>query len=449
MNTRYSKFLPAFIAFCDIILLNIAIQGAHFLVFRYYSSEIQSTNFLLLVNLAWISIASVTKNYVIKRPLVLSDNISRFLSSLLYHLVMVLGITYFFKFYEVSRWEMFFTYILFIALILVERSCTFFALDYIRKKGYNRRYIVLIGNHDIANRLIRSFSKHPEYGYHFIDHISDEMINGMEEEALFEKVFSRRPDEIFMCYKIIDQEFLRKLVNLGDQNSIKIKLVSDLVLSNNNATIINYENLPVIQLSSVAELSLKIVFFKRSFDILFSSLVMIAGFPIFIVLMIITKFTSKGPIFFKQERIGRNQRPFTIFKFRSMFVNAEHAGPQLSKENDPRITKWGSFLRKSRLDELPQFWNVLKGDMSVVGPRPERQHFIEQLLLQSPNYKKLLRVKPGLTSIGQVNYGYAENVQQMSQRVRYDLIYLNNISFNNDISIILQTIRVMTQLKGK
>jgi lipopolysaccharide/colanic/teichoic acid biosynthesis glycosyltransferase len=164
---------------------------------------------------------------------------------------------------------------------------------------------------------------------------------------------------------------------------------------------------------------------------------------------LVTKLTSKGPAFFRQERIGKNEKPFYIYKFRSMRVNAELAGPQLSKDNDPRITKWGMIMRKARLDELPQFWNVLKGDMSVVGPRPERQYYIEQIVEKTPSYRKLLRVKPGLTSIGQVHYGYAENVDQMCDRVRYDLLYLQNISLNSDLNIILKTVKVMVQGKGK
>ncbi len=132
-----------------------------------------------------------------------------------------------------------------------------------------------------------------------------------------------------------------------------------------------------------------------------------------------------------------------------MYTDAEKHGPQLSKDNDPRITKWGNVMRKTRLDELPQFWNVLKGEMSVVGPRPERQHFIEKIVETTPNYKKLLRLKPGLTSIGQVHYGYAENIEQMRTRVRYDLIYLQNISLNSDLDIIYKTVKVMIQRKGK
>jgi exopolysaccharide biosynthesis polyprenyl glycosylphosphotransferase len=446
---RYSKLLQPFTFLCDLMLLNIALQCAHVLVFNYYSSEIQLSDFLLLVNLTWITIASVTKNYVINRPLVLNENISKFLSSMAYHLVLVLGITYFFKLYEISRMVTFFTYLLFFIFIIIERSIIFFTLDYIRKKGYNIKHILLIGNDEIARQVTRSFAKRPEYGYNFIGTISEEKLKSMPREVLFSKIMQSRPSEVFICYKLMDQNLLKSIIELGDQNSIKIKLISDLVLENTYAHVINYEDFPAIQLSSSLEIDLKIKFFKRCFDIMFSLLVMIPGLPIFILLAIITKLTSKGPVFYRQERVGRNHKPFGMYKFRSMYVNSEQAVPLLSKDKDPRITKWGVFLRKSRLDELPQFWNVLKGDMSIVGPRPERQYFIEQLIEESPNYKKLFKLKPGLTSIGQVNYGYAENIQEMRHRVRYDLIYLNNMNFNNDVKIIFQTIRVMVQLKGK
>src|SRR5690554_405553 len=156
------------------------------------------------------------------------------------------------------------------------------------------------------------------------------------------------------------------------------------------------------------DLSTRII--KRAFDICFSLAVIVLGLPLFLLLILITKVTSKGPVFYKQQRIGINEKPFYIYKFRSMRVDAEKSGPQLSKDNDPRITKWGQIMRKTRLDELPQFWNVLRGDMSVVGPRPEREHFIKQIVEKAPGYKLLLRIKPGITSIGQVSFGYAENV---------------------------------------
>ncbi|MCR8560143.1 sugar transferase [Mucilaginibacter sp. BJC16-A38] len=449
MKIKYSKLLPPVTFLSDLIVLNIALHCAHLLVFNYFSNEISSSIFLLLSNMAWITISSLTRNYVIHRPLVLSANINRILTSLIYQSLTVLCVVYFFKFYEVSRWEMFFTYSLFLILLIIERSIIFFTLDYIRKKGFNRRHILLIGDKNIADKLIKAFQKHPEYGYHFIDFISEQEMQIFSDELVLDKLFEKEADEIFVCYRDMDAPLLQRLVDRGDENHTKIKLVSDLFLSNNFASVINYDNLPVIQLTSTPQLSMKIVFFKRSFDILFSLLVTIIGFPVFVSLAIITKLTSKGPIFYRQERIGRGNKPFYIYKFRSMFVNSEALGPQLSSDNDPRITQWGKFMRKSRLDELPQFWNVLKGDMSIVGPRPERQFFIEQLLVEAPNYKKLLRIKPGLTSIGQVNYGYAENMQEMRHRVRYDLIYLNNIKLNIDLNIILQTVRIMAQLKGK
>lgn len=188
---------------------------------------------------------------------------------------------------------------------------------------------------------------------------------------------------------------------------------------------------------------------KRAFDICFSLFVIILGLPVFLLLMLITKITSEGPVFYKQQRIGIKEKPFNIYKFRSMRVDAEKSGPQLSTDDDPRITGWGQIMRKTRLDELPQFWNVLRGDMSIVGPRPERQHFIKQIVAKAPGYRMLLSIKPGITSIGQVNYGYAENVDQMCQRMLYDLRYLNEVNIMTDINIILQTVKVMFQGKGK
>jgi lipopolysaccharide/colanic/teichoic acid biosynthesis glycosyltransferase len=226
-------------------------------------------------------------------------------------------------------------------------------------------------------------------------------------------------------------------------------VVSDLILNNNAAQLVNYNDFPVLQITSNPEIAMKIRVLKRGFDILFSSVVMVTGAPVFVVLYIATKVTSQGPVFYRQERVGRNLRPFYMYKFRSMYIDAEKFGPQLSSDNDPRITKWGRLIRRTRLDELPQFWNVFKGEMSVVGPRPERQHYIEQIVEKTPNYKKLLRVKPGITSIGQVYYGYAENVDQMRDRCRYDLLYLQNINLNSDINIIFKTVKVMVQAKGK
>lgn len=188
---------------------------------------------------------------------------------------------------------------------------------------------------------------------------------------------------------------------------------------------------------------------KRIFDILISLIALIIGLPLFLIIGLAIKLDSTGPVFFRQERIGFKGRPFQIFKFRSMKNDAESLGPQLSSEKDPRRTRVGSFLRKSRLDELPQFINVMKGDMSIVGPRPERQYFIDQIVKKAPYYVRLHRIKPGITSWGQVKFGYAENVDEMVERMKYDILYLENMSLGLDIKIMIYTALIMIQGRGK
>jgi exopolysaccharide biosynthesis polyprenyl glycosylphosphotransferase len=188
---------------------------------------------------------------------------------------------------------------------------------------------------------------------------------------------------------------------------------------------------------------------KRLMDIIVSLFVLVFFFPLFLLTALAVKLTSHGPIFYVQERIGLHGLPFNIFKFRSMYLDAEKDGPKLSSKEDERVTPFGRFMRRIRLDEIPQFFNVLIGDMSLVGPRPERQYYIDQILRVAPHYKHLHKVKPGITSWGQVKYGYAENVQQMVSRLKYDIIYIENMSLALDLKILFYTIMIVLQSRGK
>lgn len=188
---------------------------------------------------------------------------------------------------------------------------------------------------------------------------------------------------------------------------------------------------------------------KRMFDICISATALVVLAPVFAAIAFAIKKDSKGSIIYSQERIGKNGKPFHIYKFRTMVTNAESGGvPMLSNEEDKRITKIGHTLRKYRLDETPQFWNVLKGDMSLVGPRPERKFFAEQIIERAPYYTLTYQIRPGITSWGMVKYGYAKNVDEMIERSKYDLIYLDNMSLFVDFKIILYTVRTVLTGKG-
>ena len=188
---------------------------------------------------------------------------------------------------------------------------------------------------------------------------------------------------------------------------------------------------------------------KRLLDIIISVTAMIALLPFIIYVAVRVKFSSRGPILYLQERVGYKGKIFTMRKFRSMYMDAETNGPRLSMNNDHRITPWGRVMRRWKLDELPQLWNVLVGEMSIVGPRPEREYYIRQLKMKEQPVERLLEVKPGITSLGMVNFGYADNVAGMVERMKYDQLYLEKRSLTLDVMIMVRTLKIILMPKNR
>ncbi len=214
------------------------------------------------------------------------------------------------------------------------------------------------------------------------------------------------------------------------------------------ANVKDLEGAPLVTLTDLSMSDWQICV-KRVTDIVVSLLCLVLFSPVYLCIALLIKVSSPGPVIYKQERIGLYGRPFFIWKFRTMKNNAEQELPQLASPNDTRITPLGHWLRKYRLDELPQFWNVLRGDMSIVGPRPERAYYIEQIMQQAPYYCLLYKIRPGLTSWGPIRVGYTDTLEKMIQRLNYDMAYMENMSLLLDIKILFYTIRIIVDGKGQ
>lgn len=307
-----------------------------------------------------------------------------------------------------------------------------FALQFLG--SYIPRWLVTYISHKLDNDTPRTYTIHT-----------------MKEVEQFEQAHAVEPyDEVILDFKSKTKENdIYTLINRLYPRNVEISVVPSLYDMLTGAAMIDeVSDQPLIHITE-HKMSDTELCIKRAFDIVVSVAMLILLSPLYLILTLLVWYSSKGPVFYRQERIGLHGLPFEIIKFRTMCVHAESETPQLSADNDPRITKVGKWMRKYRLDELPQFWNILRGDMSIVGPRPERRYFINQIEEKAPYYCMIYKIRPGLTSWGPIKVGYTDTLDKMIRRLNYDIVYVENMSLTLDIKIMFHTIGVIFNGKGQ
>ncbi len=320
---------------------------------------------------------------------------------------------------------------------------------------------LLIGNSQRADELYVSLkTMQKSFGFKFEGYIE---LNGRTENTVtkelkelgrlqnLESVLAAHPniEEVIIAIESSEHHLLNEIINrLADKN-ITIRIIPDMydilsgVVKMNHLIGEGFIEIPTQLLNEWERIT------KRWFDVIASISALLISSPVLLYVAVRIKLTDGGSIFYKQERLGRFGEPFLMFKFRSMYADAEKHGPALTSENDPRITPIGNVIRKYRIDEFPQFWNVIKGEMSIVGPRAERRYFADKIIEEAPYYRHVFKVQPGITSLGMVKFGYASTVEEMIKRLKYDIIYIENMSVIMDFKIMIYTVQTVLYGRGK
>lgn len=459
-SNKIEILLPVLTIFFDVIAILIAYYISYQI--RFFTSfnkifpitegipELGSYLLFAIITVpVWIMILQQNKLYKLNRNVFVFDEFFQIFKCVTISIIFSIGIIFFFvRSFSFSRLVFVLIWLDSTLLILFFR---YFTLK-LEKTFYNKRVglknVAVAGNNDIAAKILDRFRKNAYVGFNVVGYFAKQQNNEFSEEIKYLGDYEKIPElikqygiqKILISVGLEDQNDVFTLMKLCQGINVEFMLYPDYMeIITSKVKIEHIDGIPFMKLKSIPMNTWNRML-KRLFDIIFSFLFILFMSPVLLIIALIVKVTSKGPVFYSQERVGLDQKKFNIIKFRSMIVNAEKNGPVFASRDEDRYTKIGKILRKYSLDELPQFFNVLKGDMSIVGPRPEREYFINQLKETVVNYLERHRVKSGITGWAQVN-GYRGSTTSIQTRIDYDIYYIENWSLAFDVKIIFKTLK--------
>ena len=458
MIRRSQSFLSQIYAVTDFICIQVVFLFSWWLKFKSgwipYESPLPIENYALW-SIVYGGIAvflSYFYNfYTSKRRKKFSYELFLIVQIYTISLLILLSFLFTFKELNISRSYLLLFLINNILIVSFYRYILKLSLKKLRQKGYNRQFVLILGAGSLGRRFYINLMQQPELGYEIIGFLDDyhdkhevgyehfKPIIGKIDEL--ESIMSRLMiDEVIIALPLQAHPKYAAIINICEKAGVKTLIIPDFFdYLPSKPYFDNFAGIPLINVRDIPLDEFRNRFLKRTFDILFSLTAIIITLPVLVIVAIGVKLSSPGPIIFKQERVGLNRRTFMMYKFRSMKVQIEEiSDTKWTTENDPRKTKFGMFIRKTSLDELPQFFNVLFGHMSVVGPRPERPYFVEQFKEEIPKYMVKHHIRPGITGWAQANGLRGDT--SIEDRVKHDIFYIENWSFIFDIKIILRTI---------
>jgi Undecaprenyl-phosphate glucose phosphotransferase len=452
------RFLTQLYVGADFIIIQATFFVAWF--FRFALINVQSGSYLplsnyffwnLIYSFIYIMVAFSISLYTPKRKNKFAVEVAKLSQAHLFSMFILLSVLFTVKSVDISRLFLIFYFIFSLLSVIVYRYAVKQCLRNVRRNGYNKQFVLILGAGSLGKNYYNNLFEHPEYGLEVIGFLDDYRTENVGDKQNNRPILGKTSDlNLILSETIIDEVIIalpltafpkyKEIILVCEKAGVRVSIIPDFYDILPAAP--NFERLGDLSLINVRDVPLDEFVnrvLKRMFDIVFSLVIIIATSPILIFTALGVKFSSPGPILFKQERVGLNRRTFNMYKFRSMkHMQESVSNTQWTVENDPRRTKFGTFIRKTSLDELPQFFNVLKGDMSVVGPRPERPFFVEQFKEEVPKYMIKHLVRPGITGWAQVSGLRGDT--SIKDRIDHDIFYIENWTLLFDIKIILKTV---------